>query len=84
MRRNGGSKMLAPAVIGKKSLSADLPPTLHDEMFLSAKQAAAFLGVSLATVRRLDWAGKLPFVSISERRRAIRVADLKALAIRAG
>jgi excisionase family DNA binding protein len=75
--------MSRPEVTGKKSLSAELPPTLHDQMFLNPKQAAAFLGVSLATVRRLDWAGKLPFVSISERRRAIRVADLKALAIRA-
>lgn len=54
-----------------------LPADMRDEMYLSPSQAALFLGVSVATVRRLDWSGKLPFVNISTRRRGIQVRALK-------
>lgn len=71
---------LSPEKACKRPLSAELPSRLADDTFLNAKQAATYLGVSLATVRRLDWSGRLRFVAISDRRRAIRVADLRALA----
>ena len=59
---------------------AVLPATLRDECFLSPAQAAAVLNVSLATVRRLDRSGKLPFVNVSPRRKAIQFGKLKLAA----
>jgi hypothetical protein len=74
-------RMSPPSITGKKALPADLPPSLHDDQVLNFKQAAAFRGVSLATLRRQDAAGKLPTIQLSERRKGLRVRDLKALRI---
>ncbi len=71
--------MTRPDITGKKSsLPAALPARLHDDQILNLKQAAAFLGVSLSTVRRLHASEKLPTIQLSERRVGARVADLKA------
>ena len=54
-----------------------LPDELRRERILSARQGAELLGVSLATFRRLHWAGKLPTaIQLSERRIGWRVRDL--------
>ena len=56
-----------------------LPEVLEHQRILSARQASEMLGISIATYRRLQWAGKLPVaVQVSERRIGWRVADLVA------
>jgi hypothetical protein len=65
-------------ITGKKL--ATLPADLRDECYLSPAQTAIFLNTSLATVRRLDWSGKLPFVNVSPRRKAIQFGKLKSAA----
>lgn len=65
--------------MAKRPIPAELPARIEDEVFLNLKQAAAFLGVSLATVRRLGARGKLPVARLSERRVGVRVGALKAL-----
>jgi predicted DNA-binding transcriptional regulator AlpA len=71
--------MSRPEVTGNNT--ATLPPGLDALRILSARQASELLGISLATLRRLYWAGKLPAaIRISERRLGWRVADLLAYA----
>jgi predicted DNA-binding transcriptional regulator AlpA len=58
---------MRPEITGRKT--ATLPQSLEEHRILSARQAAELLGVSLATFRRLHWAGKLPpAIQLSERR----------------
>ena len=55
----------------------DLPDSLTPERFLSAAQAARFIGLSRPTLNRMKRAGKLPpAIQISERRIGLRVRDL--------
>lgn len=54
-----------------------LPDSIAGERILRAQQAAELLGISVATLRRLHWAGRLPpVVRLSERRIGWRVRDL--------
>ncbi len=56
-----------------------LPLGLDSSRILSAKQTAEILGLSICTVRRLHWAGKLPApIRLSTRRIGWKVADLLA------
>jgi predicted DNA-binding transcriptional regulator AlpA len=58
-------------------MSRKLPDVLGQERILSAQQAAELFGVSIATFRRQQWAGKLPpAVQVSDRRLGWRVRDL--------
>ena len=65
-------------VTGRKTTTGGaLPPSLDEIRILSARQAAELFGVSVATFRRLYWAGKLPPpIQLSERRLGWRVRDL--------
>jgi predicted DNA-binding transcriptional regulator AlpA len=54
-----------------------LPKELQDRRILSAVQAAKLLGVSIATFRRLDRAGKFPRVQIGDRRLGWKVAEIE-------
>lgn len=66
---------MRPEVIERKL--STLPQSLDQHRVLSAKQGAELLGVSLATFRRLHWAGKLPTaIQLSDRRLGWRVRDL--------
>jgi predicted DNA-binding transcriptional regulator AlpA len=66
---------MRPEINGRKTTT--LPQSLDEHRILSARQAAELLGVSLATFRRLHWAGKLPrAIQLSERRLGWRVLDL--------
>jgi len=52
-------------------------PDLRPEQILDASQTARLLGVSIATLRRMDAAGKLPrAVWLSERRKGWIFRDL--------
>jgi predicted DNA-binding transcriptional regulator AlpA len=63
----------------KTRVDRTLPDALASERVLSARQGAELLGVSLATFRRLHWAGKLPTaIQLSDRRLGWRVKDLLA------
>jgi predicted DNA-binding transcriptional regulator AlpA len=54
-----------------------LPEHLETERVLSAYQAAELMGISIATFRRLHWAGKTPpAIRLSDRRLGWRVRDL--------
>lgn len=54
-----------------------LPQHLEAERVLNAHQAAELMGVSIATFRRLHWAGRIPAaVRLSDRRLGWRVRDL--------
>lgn len=54
-----------------------LPDFLQQERILDDRQGAQLFGVSIATWRRLDHAGKLPpAIQVSTRRRGRRVRDL--------
>jgi predicted DNA-binding transcriptional regulator AlpA len=57
--------------------AANLPFFLERERIVSAKQSAELCGVSIATWRRMYWAGKTPqAVRVSDRRLGWRVKDL--------
>lgn len=75
---------MRPEITGRKI--STLPQSLDEQRVLSARQGAELLGVSLATFRRLHWAGKLPpAIQLSERRLGWRVRDLlEHIAKRAG
>lgn len=61
----------------RTSTHQSLPDGLGLERVLSARQGAELLGVSVATFRRLHWAGKLPpAIQLSQRRLGWRVRDL--------
>jgi hypothetical protein len=51
---------LHPDVTGRQSFI--------DDPVLSEPETAKYIGVSLITLRRLRWAGKVPYVQISEHR----------------
>jgi len=71
---------MAQPQITEKQL-ATLPSGLDGLRILSARQGAELLGVSLATFRRLDWAGKLPpAIWLSDRRKGWSVGRLLAYA----
>lgn len=58
-----------------------LPPGLDGARILSAKQGAELLGVSIATFRRLYWAGEMPPpLRVSARRLGWPVSALLAYA----
>jgi predicted DNA-binding transcriptional regulator AlpA len=60
-----------------KPTGKTIPDFLQQERILSVRQAAELFGVSVATFRRLHWAGKLPpAIQLSERRLGWRVRDL--------
>ena len=50
-----------PGVTGRK-------PNFVDDPVLSEPETARYIGVSLITLRRLRWAGKVPFIQLSENR----------------
>lgn len=55
----------------------DFGPRIERQRLLTAKDAAAFLGISLTNFRRGYWEGRLPQpVRISERRLGWRVQEL--------
>lgn len=55
----------------------DLPPELAGARILSEREAAAFVGLSVATMERKRTLGRGPrFVRLSERRLGYRVNDL--------
>jgi predicted DNA-binding transcriptional regulator AlpA len=61
----------------KPSTYRPLPEELGLERILNVQQAAELFGVSVATFRRLHWAGKLPpAIRLSERRLGWRARDL--------
>jgi predicted DNA-binding transcriptional regulator AlpA len=61
----------------EKPINKPLPDFLQNERILSFRQGAELWGVSIATYRRLDRAGKLPpAIQLSERRRGHRAKDL--------
>jgi hypothetical protein len=51
-----------PGVTGRKSYN------LADDPVLSEPETAKYIGVSLITLRRLRWAGKVSYVQISDNR----------------
>lgn len=64
-----------PGVTGRK-INA-LPESLEFERFLTARQAAELLGISVSTFRRQYWAGTIPTpIQLSTRRLGWRVRDL--------
>jgi predicted DNA-binding transcriptional regulator AlpA len=70
--------MTAKEPINQKK-QAGLPAGLDSARVLNARQAAEMLSISICTLRRLDWAGKLPpAVWLSDRRKGWRVSDLCA------
>jgi excisionase family DNA binding protein len=51
----------------------------HDRL-LTAEEAAAYLGLKVATIRRLTYTRELPFVKVTGRRAVrYRLSDLEAL-----
>ena len=58
--------------------AVELPAAIHPEQSYSREVAAAFLGVSLATVDRLIKARRLPARKVSARRVGIRGRDILA------
>lgn len=67
---------MKPEEIDKRK-SKQLPAFLQQERVLDARQSAELRGVSIATWRRMDRAGKLPpAVQVSTRRKGWRVRDL--------
>jgi predicted DNA-binding transcriptional regulator AlpA len=63
---------MRPEITGRKmatGVDRALPESLDENRVLSARQAAELFGVSIATIRRLHWAGRLPpAIRLSERR----------------
>jgi hypothetical protein len=43
-------------------------PNTIDDPILSEPETAKYLGVSIITLRRLRWAGRVPYIQISENR----------------
>jgi hypothetical protein len=43
-------------------------PNTIDDPVLSEPETARYIGVSLITLRRLRWAGRVPYIQISENR----------------
>jgi hypothetical protein len=56
-----------PGITGRKSGSSETH-NLADDPVLSEPETAAYIGVSLITLRRLRWARKVPYVQLSENR----------------
>lgn len=69
-----------PSTAGPRRISPGvLPQSLDANRVLSARQVADLLGISIATLRRQYWAGRLPTaIRLSERRVGWRVQDLLA------
>jgi predicted DNA-binding transcriptional regulator AlpA len=70
---------MRPDITEQESIERKLPGSLEENRVLSAKQAADLFSISIATFRRLHWAGTIPPpVRLSERRIGWRVRDLLA------
>ena len=65
-------------IVAEDRQMSTLPDSLNDQRVLDARQSAELIGVSIATFRRLGWAGKLPpSIQVSDRRLGWRVSDLR-------
>ncbi|MGH7533988.1 MAG: helix-turn-helix domain-containing protein [Gemmatimonadales bacterium] len=57
-----------------------MPMTETLDRLLTADEAARFLGLKVATIRRMTWAKELPVVRVTNRRATrYRLRDLEAL-----
>lgn len=54
-------------------------PTEPVQRLFSVKQASVYLGISVATCRRLVWGGQLPFVKWGSGEKAVYHLDIRDL-----
>lgn len=54
-------------------------PDVERQRLYSIKQAACYLGISVSTLRRLVWGGKLPFIKWGSEERGVYHLDIQDL-----